>query len=337
MRQQTVPAIVALLLLVPCAAIVALLLLVPCAAIGAQTTPTATIDSEGEELTVEAAPGEQLSGETTLPPGTRLTVRIESTTSAAPFLKRLEATVADDGTFTATGDLSDLPPDTAFEATVVYNATVIGRQSGQIVPCTSDCTATPRHSDTATAFPTDEPALPRPVVQVREGGTVEIPIAVGDREHVRLSIGSDRTNYRLNATVTDGDGDGRAVVSFDTASAGRDAPTLSPVDDDRVTTDSETALSDGLDPTEYDLTLLGASGNGTKLSIGTLVVFDQSETRDAPEPPEATTSTPPLNETTPATDRGVDLGGIGALTVGGLLGIVGIALLLGVARGGRGE
>ncbi|NLV11556.1 hypothetical protein GOC74_16635 [Halomicrobium mukohataei] len=326
MRQQTVPAIVALLLVVPCVAI------------GAQTTPTATIDYEGEELTVEAAPGEQISGETTLPPGTRLTVRIESASSASPFLKRLEATVADDGTFTATGDLSDLPPDTAFEAAVVYNATVISRQSGQIVPCTSDCTATPRSSDTPTAFSTDEPALPRPVVQVRQGETVEIPIAVGDRERVRLSIGSDRTNYRLNATVTDGDGDGRAVVSFDSVSAGRDAPTLSPVDDDdRVTTDSETTLSDGLDPTEYDLTLLGAGENGTRLSIGTLVVFDQSESTDAPEPPEETTSTPPLNETTPATSRGVDLGGIGALTVGGLLGIVGIALLLGLARGGRGE
>jgi hypothetical protein len=325
MRRSTVPAL----------AITTCLLLSAIAPIGAQTTtaePTATIDYEGGTLTLEAAPSQQITGETSLPPGTRVTVRVESTSASSPFLQQLEATVTEDGTFTTSGDMSPFPAGASFDAIVVYNGTTIERVPGEIAACSGDCTATATDTDASATAAASDPGFADDVLQVRQGQSVEIPIVVGDREQVTLSVGGQRVDYRLDATVVDGDGDGRVVVAFETARAGREAPTVSTVGpDDRVAIDAETTPPDGLDPAEYGLTLTRSGTDQSTVDTGTLVILNtvESDTAGGSDP---NTATPPLDETTPARNQGIDAEGVGALSIGAVLGVVGVGLLLGLLR-----
>jgi len=320
------------------AALLAALALIATAAatgVSAQTTTatesvTGAFVYEGEQLTIEAAPSQQLRGETSLPAGSRVTVRIQSSDASSPFIQRVETTVGEDGSFTATGDFSPVDPDTTFEATLRYNGTTIAETTGRVVGCADDCTQTPSETDRSTTLPTDEPGFANTIIQVQQGRTVEIPVAVGERGRVALTIGDDDANYWLNATLTDGDDDSRVIVVFDTAAAGTDRASLSPADDaDRVEIDGETTLSDPLDPSEYSLTLYRSGNHEAEFDIGTVVVVEAGTATPASR---SATPTAPLDDTTPSRDRSVDLGGLGALSVGLLLGVVGIVLLLGLVR-----
>jgi len=307
------------------------------AGVGAQTetatpTPAASFTHDGDSLVVESAPSQQLDGTTSLPAGTRLTLRISSTDASAPFLRRVEATVTDEGTFAATMDVSNIDPATEFEATVRYNGSTIAETTGRVVACTSDCTQTASDTDRATTtYPADEAGFADSIVQVRQGKTVEISVAVGDRQRYRLTVGDQSVNYVLNATLVDGNDDGRVVAVFDTAAAGTDTPTLEPAaDGDRITIESESTLPDSLDPSEYDLAL--STTDGEVFDIGTLVVMNgQTATQTPATGNRSATPTAPLDDTTPA-HGGIDLSGVGALGAGLLLGVVGIALLLGLRQ-----
>mgnify|MGYP006277775227 FL=1 len=69
----------------------------------------ADTDSDGaaDEVTVQKASDQQITGTATLAPGTELAIRIIGTDAGAPFVKPLTTRVRSDGTWTATADFSD--------------------------------------------------------------------------------------------------------------------------------------------------------------------------------------------------------------------------------------
>lgn len=102
-------------------------------------TPTATAEpdvprliDEGDALVLDAAEGQVVRGVTDLEPGTELTVRLKNTGSS-PFLLSNATTVASDGTFEATFDLSKLRENATFEVVVRHEDDVILDETGEVV------------------------------------------------------------------------------------------------------------------------------------------------------------------------------------------------------------
>jgi hypothetical protein len=100
---------------------------------GTATDDGTTIDTGNGTLTLEAAPNQTITGESDLAAGTTLTVRLRSSNSATPFLRTADATVADDGTWTATVDLASVADQPTFAATVRHDGERLANASGRVV------------------------------------------------------------------------------------------------------------------------------------------------------------------------------------------------------------
>jgi hypothetical protein len=103
------------------------------AATDAQTADGTTIDTENGTLTLDAAPNQTVAGETDLAPGTSLTVRLRSSGNSTPFLRTADATVSDDGTWTASVDLSSVADQPRFTAIVIRDGEELANVTGQVV------------------------------------------------------------------------------------------------------------------------------------------------------------------------------------------------------------
>jgi len=116
----------------------------------------ASIDvNEDDEVVVEAASGQEVTGTTNLAPGTELTIRMRSTTDGSPFLKQPEPTVQEDGSFTAVADFDNVSPGATFDANVRLGSAEIGdTEDGVVVEATetteneTNATGTPEDTDT---------------------------------------------------------------------------------------------------------------------------------------------------------------------------------------------
>lgn len=169
----------------------------------------------------------------------------------------------------------------------------------------------------------DRLALERDVIRAEQGSAVDIPIDLGDEDAATLVVGRDAVGYGVNATVSDGDGDGRVVLTFRTANAGTDRPTFetAAADDDVTIADPEPSLDGPLPSTEYHLNLYpGHQAVGDPVAIGTLSVGSESDVQTA------------ALDDSQSGDGGLDLGGVGALAAGAVFAVVGVALLLGLFR-----
>ena len=120
---------------------------------------------QGEQLTLAAAEGQVVRGETTLDAGTSVTVRMRSS-GANPFLKSVETTVTEQGTFEATFDMSDVPEGSYFELSVRGNGSGLASAEGRVA-CENGCptiaptptqTSTVTHSSTSFPSTTTEPS-----------------------------------------------------------------------------------------------------------------------------------------------------------------------------------
>ncbi|ACV46191.1 MULTISPECIES: BGTF surface domain-containing protein [Halomicrobium] len=301
-------------------------------------TPTASFTHE-ETLTVESGPNQQIRGTTSLEAGAEVTVRIRSANASDPFMARPTATVDENGAFTVTANLSNMSPGTTFTAELRIDGEAYAETTGQVVECADDCdgTAAETQSPTETAasdtgthtvterepLTTDEPGFataPR-VLTVREGDSAELLVSTGSRDRVALVIGSEDANYRLNATLVDGDGDGHVAAMFDTGAAGRPATTLTAASEgDRVVIDSET--ESGIELAEYDMDLYASRNHDDILALGTLSVRSaggestENETSDSvsaqSETTVADTATADNRSATTASD-GPGFGVFGAL------------------------
>jgi hypothetical protein len=322
-------------------------------------TPAAngTIHHGGERVTLEAATGRTVSGTTNLQPGEPLSIRIRST-SQSPFLRTIETTTGSNGSFTGQVDLSTVEPETRFEIVVLHNGTDLTRASGIVVPCSGNCAPTPTATETpggggedATGtvtddWPSSDEWLADSIVLTYRGRTVMIPINVDDSteapDSATITIGDHDGNYIINATVRDTSGDGRVALLFNTANAGFDAPTLALEGDDELEVHSETSLSSPLDAGNYDITVYRSDSMDEEVDIGTLVLNEALNGTVTPgtttQPDGTTDGTVPTtigNESSTASSgvfRNPDLLGLGALAAGGILAIVGVAVMLGLIR-----
>ncbi|WP_435362085.1 BGTF surface domain-containing protein [Haloarchaeobius sp. DFWS5] len=272
-------------------------------ATGAAATSSAAIPDgttlvyDGKHLHLAAGPQQAVVGESDLPSGTRLSVRIQSESGDDPFLKSTEVAVTDSGRFVATFDLSDISPETPISVHVVHEGDRLATATGVVVDCVGDCTDDEQQTmpvdDPPTAtdpeeFESDELAIPQTLAGDR-GSTVRVPIELGDAEQATVTIGSERVNYNIEATAGDGTGDGRVTLLFDTTNAGHPAPTLSVAESgDTVTVreGSETELSarqSALDAGEYPLELYRGSSSGPNRLVqeATLTLAENESAEDS--------------------------------------------------------
>jgi len=127
------------------------------------------LDADGL-VTVSAAAGQEVTGETNVAPGSELEVEMESENDANPFVIRPETEVATDGTYTATADFSDYSAGTNFtvETLDVDGGTEFSdEEDGRIVA-----------ADTATVSISDQESDGSEVVvdsaQLSEGGFIAV-------------------------------------------------------------------------------------------------------------------------------------------------------------------
>jgi len=308
-----------------------------------------TVDTTDGEVVVDAAAGQTISGETTLDPGTPLSIRVTSQSERSPFLMQVETAVGDDGSFSAPFDFGNVPVGTAFEVTVRGDGDALAEADGRVADCEDSCptaTASPEpggEGSTATPLDTDEIGV-RSVAQVASGDTVRIPVTFGDADALTVTLGDEQAvNYETSAVVRDTNGDGRAVVVVRTGAAeDADRPVLAVAEAGETrpaNVTSETVLDGSLDPFEYDVSVsAGTAADGEPDAIGTLVVRaddggagDDASTATADDPP-ADPAGP--NGATVAADGGSGsaLTGLGALAIGGLIAFGGVATFLGFVR-----
>ncbi|QLH76397.1 hypothetical protein HZS55_03360 [Halosimplex rubrum] len=310
-----------------------------------------TIDTNGDgRVVVDAAAQQSITGETTLDPGTALSIRVTSRSSKSPFLMQVETAVDDDGAFSAPADFSSVPVGTAFEVTVRGDDETLAEAYGRVADCEGECpTATAgsgSDGEESTATPLDAGEINvRSVVQVAQDDVARVPVTFGDADALTVTLGDEAAvNYETSAVIRDTNGDGRAVVVVRTGAADdADRPVLAVAEAGETrpaNVTSETTLDGSLDPFEYDISVsAGATpAGGEPDAIGTLVVAadDGSAGGDGAT---ATADDPPANPAGPngatvAADGGSGsaLTGLAALAVGGLIAFGGVAVFLGFVR-----
>ncbi|SIQ79123.1 PGF-CTERM protein [Haladaptatus litoreus] len=174
-------------------------------------------------------------------------------------------------------------------------------------------------------------SLNRSMYSVQQGETATMNFSLSNLDGMTVQLGGGQADYKLNATVTDGNGDGNVVLLFDTSAAGSgDGSALTTQSDaDNLSVKNETEM-DSLEPGMYGITVYsGTDENVPKIAYGgvnvqgdeTTETTDGNETEDGDSSGETTTTE---DGTTEDTESGGQPGfGIGlALTA-----LAGIALL----------
>ncbi|AJF27769.1 hypothetical protein SG26_18640 (plasmid) [Haloarcula sp. CBA1115] len=169
------------------------------------------------------------------------------------------------------------------------------------------------------------------VTRAQQGDTGRIPIVLATADAATVSIGSPATNYEINSTVRDGNGDDRVVLLFDTTAAGHDEPTLeTAADADAVAVESgsEVALDSQLAAASYELSLFrGTEAADEPDAVGTLLITDgtNSSADASSDGVDSVTGETPAPGQSQDGDFGI---GTGALAVGGILAIAGVGICL---------
>lgn len=125
---------------------VAAVLLVASAVLVGALLPTTTaasndisIDYDGEAVTVAAGESQVISGETTLPPGTSVSVRVKSDSDVTPgFFQTKTVAVDQSGTWAAAFDFSEQSPGDTFQVEVTAEDTET-TADGEVTACSSNC------------------------------------------------------------------------------------------------------------------------------------------------------------------------------------------------------
>lgn len=299
----------------------------PNTATPAAADASVAVDYEGDRVTVANGSTQVVRGTAAAPTGTEILVRVRAAPDTEPaFLKAKRGVVTDNGTWAVAVDFSEQSAGDAFTLTArVEDDAAETEVDGEVVACDGDCTGTPP-ADTPTPIPEQTPtptptAGPEASVSFGEnvfladsGGVAAIPVTfdgAGDTDEAVVVVGNrTEVNYELEAVVTDGDGDGEAILYVDTSLAGRGGTTLSTSGGDRARIRSETSLDAALDPANYDVVLYpGGERAGTPADVGSLVVR-------AAATPAAPADAPATTVDAPAGTAG---DGLGSLAVGGLV------------------
>ncbi|MFD1684084.1 BGTF surface domain-containing protein [Halobellus litoreus] len=139
---------------------------------------TASFDNQNADEVVQIAnTGEAtVSGTTNIAPGSDASIRVRSDSDVSPsFVKTVNTEITEDGTFSATFDLSEQSVDDTATVSLRVGGSAYGQTDAVIVEQVSDETATPEpdtatpepdtatpEPDTATPEPDDDTATPEP-------------------------------------------------------------------------------------------------------------------------------------------------------------------------------
>jgi hypothetical protein len=241
--------------------------------------PAAETTRFADDVRAPAGPGVALDGRAAVPAGTELTVRVRST-GGTPLLISETVTADRTGRFRAVTDLGDVAPNTTVSVSVRQGDTVLTETTRTVVAC-DDCRPEPSAG-------TDGPGIPDATRLAPDAGA-PIPVTLGNASEARLVIGDDSVNYRIEATVTDGNGDDRVRVLLNRTAAGTpdEGPSVLGVrnDSDDVTVANETTLpagQRGLDPGTYPADLFVGD---ERADTGTLVLpAEESSADEEPTP-----------------------------------------------------
>lgn len=268
--------------------------------------PNATVDHEGENLTLATETGQTVSGTTTLSEGTQVAITVRGTGSS-PFLRRTQATVGPDGAFSATMDFSEL------DAAAVGTPTLtVHRGTDQLASIEVEFTPGPGpepdpRTDDGNDGDDDDRSDPGTdggdragnddasvefsahVVQTYRGDTVAVPVQVGDAGEAVLRIGDEEVDYVLTVHVEDGDGDGAVTVVFDTGHASNESRVAAAKSDADAVTVTNVAgeaaplNQDGvtLPAEKYPMTLSRSDDDGNEVAVGTLVITGSDDGGDS--------------------------------------------------------
>ncbi len=142
------------------------------------------------------------------------------------------------------------------------------------------------------------------IYDVTRGDTATMNLTLTDLDNITVQVGGGQSDYTLNATVTDGNGDGQVVLLFDTAKAGSgDGTALTTKSDaDNLTVTNETTVDGELPANMYGLTVYAGTGeNASAIAHGGLNV-QADGTTDARTTTTTTTDDGSGDETTTTTD-----------------------------------
>ena len=88
---------------------------------------------DGDTLTLNNAPDQVIRGASDLEPGTDIEILLDSETASDPFVKRPEATVQSDATFSTTADLSNNDEGAEFTVEATNDGETLATAEGRIV------------------------------------------------------------------------------------------------------------------------------------------------------------------------------------------------------------
>jgi hypothetical protein len=248
--------------------------------VAGQEGDSSTITHDGEELVLESALNQTVTGTSELPPGTEIAVRLRSTDGVHPFLKSRGVTVAPDGTFEARFDLSDIEAGTEFTAVVLKDHEQISEPvSGRVV-------------DPGTPVRPSSVAM-QSVTTVAHGDTARLNVSMPTEGRAILTIGNESAvRYSITVQLTDRTGDGMVVLHFDTAAAGTATPTVFVTGNDGYEVlRAETHLDSVISPGEYPLVLY-EDQRDDPVALGQLIIHEENATDKTPgnETPTQTTT-----------------------------------------------
>jgi len=87
---------------------------------------------EGDTLTLDDAPEQEIRGTTDPEPGTDMQILFDSETASDPFVYRPEATVTSAGEFSTTVDMSDNDEGTEFTVQVIHDDETLTEADGRV-------------------------------------------------------------------------------------------------------------------------------------------------------------------------------------------------------------
>jgi hypothetical protein len=235
----------------------------------------ATLDYDGDRLSLAGAPNQTVAGEADLAAGSELTVRIVSS-GGSPFLHQATTTVGDDGGFAATVDLSGVPENAAATVSVRHNGAELVNASARVTAVESATPTDGGEGGSGTRFVS---AGDRLTVAALDNETVrgETDRDPGTELTVRLqSTGGSPFLIQETATVTD---DGGFVADVDL------------VGTDNGTTFEATARHDGERIAGADGVVIGGNNtvSTTNTSEGDLTRVPVEETSPVAEQDHSTT------------------------------------------------
>lgn len=187
----------------------------------APSSVNTTVIADNTTFPLRSGPGQAVVGRTDLPPGTTLTIRVQSGDPDHPFLRSATATVTQTGRFRSVFDLSEVPPETRLRMVVSHAGSPLVTTNTTVVECSGQCSAPfPAAPSAVLTYSGDTLRLTaRPGQAVR--GRTNLP--PGTDLTVRLvSIDSSAPLIRQTGAIVDDEGRFRAVFGFDDRSTAID-------------------------------------------------------------------------------------------------------------------